>query len=542
VLPVSSGEDSPITVREVLALPVMRRGVPEVVAGEKGLDRPVRWVHSGEVPYIAAMLRGRELLLMTGIGIGHGESVQRDFVADLAERDVAGLAIELGARFRRIPRALRAEAGERGLPLVALHKEIRFVDVTEAVHREIVGRQLELMRHGDELNRRFTSLMLEGAGIPEVLKELTEEIGNPVILEKRDRGVLYHATHQMDDVAVLAGWDAFAARLPGAPQAVEQPVPAGGGGQWGRLVALGIDGPLDRRARVALERAVGLIALALHRHHAEQVVASRARGDFLASLLEGEVHGAEARQRAADMGLTREAGPLLPIAVGPSGVPPTRPPGRNERSWSLVWRDLQRELEDRHMPAIAGTRAGERELLLVVVLRDAGARAGTADQLASLLVGAAERHLGTPDGVVVSVGSVAASWASVGESLRVAVEGLAAAAHARPRPWHDATLPDLDGLLWSLRDRPELRRFAESRLEPLLEHDRRRRAKLLPTLEALCRHGGRKAETARELHIERQSLYHRLSRIEELLGVDLSDGEALLDLHLALRARSRAAS
>jgi purine catabolism regulator len=77
----------------------------------------------------------------------------------------------------------------------------------------------------------------------------------------------------------------------------------------------------------------------------------------------------------------------------------------------------------------------------------------------------------------------------------------------------------------------------ERRLGPILEHDRTRKAKLLPTLEAYCAHGGRKAETARALHLERQSLYHRLERIETLLGEKLDDEAAQLSVHLAVRAR-----
>ena len=44
------------------------------------------------------------------------------------------------------------------------------------------------------------------------------------------------------------------------------------------------------------------------------------------------------------------------------------------------------------------------------------------------------------------------------------------------------------------------------------------------------------AQAARALHLERQSLYLRLHRIEELLGVSLDDEDAVLGLHLALRA------
>ena len=60
---------------------------------------------------------------------------------------------------------------------------------------------------------------------------------------------------------------------------------------------------------------------------------------------------------------------------------------------------------------------------------------------------------------------------------------------------------------------------------------------LLETLEVYLHCGGRKTETARKLEIERQSLYHRLARIEQLLDVDLKDGDSALALHLAVMIR-----
>jgi purine catabolism regulator len=71
----------------------------------------------------------------------------------------------------------------------------------------------------------------------------------------------------------------------------------------------------------------------------------------------------------------------------------------------------------------------------------------------------------------------------------------------------------------------------------LRSHDAASRPSLLPTLEAYLAHAGRKAETARELHLNRQTLYNRLARISELLGTDLEDPHTVLALSLALRAR-----
>ncbi|MBE1534422.1 PucR family transcriptional regulator [Actinomadura algeriensis] len=59
-----------------------------------------------------------------------------------------------------------------------------------------------------------------------------------------------------------------------------------------------------------------------------------------------------------------------------------------------------------------------------------------------------------------------------------------------------------------------------------------------PGLEATARtyldHAGNVQETARTLNIHRQTLYHRLRRIEELTTLTLADGGDRLTLHLAL--------
>ncbi|MDX3070054.1 helix-turn-helix domain-containing protein, partial [Streptomyces sp. ND04-05B] len=131
----------------------------------------------------------------------------------------------------------------------------------------------------------------------------------------------------------------------------------------------------------------------------------------------------------------------------------------------------------------------------------------------------------------------AGGWGAAGAGLRHAAEAATAAQGLGERPWYDAQRLDIDLLLWRLRDHPDLASFVDRAIGPLREHDRTSRPVLQPTLEAYIAHAGRKAETARELHLNRQTLYNRLARIGELLGADLDDPQTVLALSLALRAR-----
>ncbi|MFF4586586.1 PucR family transcriptional regulator [Streptomyces sp. NPDC001388] len=132
-----------LTLREVLALDPVRAGEPELLAGAGGLDRPVRWVHSSEVYEGANFLDGGELLLTNGFGLTDaGDEVRRRYVRELAARGAAGLAVEVGRSLPRMPDEVIDEARRLGLPLLALHRVVPFVRITEAANRAIVARGL----------------------------------------------------------------------------------------------------------------------------------------------------------------------------------------------------------------------------------------------------------------------------------------------------------------------------------------------------------------------------------------------------------------
>ena len=65
-----------------------------------------------------------------------------------------------------------ARCARADIPVVAFHRPVRFIEITEAVHGAVVNAQFALLARGEEIHRRFTELILQGRGVPEILAEL----------------------------------------------------------------------------------------------------------------------------------------------------------------------------------------------------------------------------------------------------------------------------------------------------------------------------------------------------------------------------------
>lgn len=532
-----------ITVQRALELPGLRSGLPEVVAAGDRLNRTVRWVHAGEVPNIASLLKGGELLLTTGLGLGTRPADQRAFVRRLADRGIAALVVELGPRFSRLPTTIVETARAAGLPLVQLHREVPFVTVTEEIHTEIVNGHYALLQRAEEVHRRCTQALLGGGGVPQVLRILADFAGNPVFLETPDGQLLYAAATGSEPACAdpLQVWEGLRgqreAREEGPPaDTVLVDVPGGGQGTGAvraRLVLPAVSSPTLPVHRMAAERAAGILAVVLMQARQEEELAARGRGDFLTDLAEGRITAEDAPAQARVLGFKPADGPLLPVVMrlaselSPSG------------NWAVLARAVLEELSSVGVPALLGVRPVEGRVPLLLGLRSESERTAVADRVAAALRAGVERagleRAGAHPPVVV-VG-VAGGWAAASAGLRHAGETATAAQGLTDRPWYDARRLDTELLLWRLREHPDLAAFVDRAIGPLRAHDNTSRPPLLPTLETYLAHAGRKAETARELHLNRQTLYNRLARISELLGTNLDDPQTVLALSLALRAR-----
>ncbi len=484
-----------MTLAAVLALPALQHSRPELLAGDPE-SRTVRWVHSSEIYDIAALLRGGELLLTTGLGLERSTTDERRrYVRSLADKGVAGLALELSGSFSQVPADMVDEARRLGLPFVALRDVYPFVEVTEQVNSAILDLSVVRLRHADEIGRALSLVLAERGGVVALTRTLAGLVARPVVLTDASG-------------AVLAAVAEDAAEVLRAPSATA-PVTADGILLGGLAVGAGESEPDLLRA--ALDRAPEIFALEVLRDRQQPLLLGRDRRDLLARMLAGAHDPGALEAHAAASRIQGDAS-WAGLAVDASD-------GGRAAAMALV-HDMARASG---LPVLAAEVAGEVVGLVALP-------GGDADQAMARVRGA----LASGPGLASAVGPVV-PVVFAARSVRAARQALQlAAGSAGGRPRVAAELA-VERLLAAVADPVHLGDLVDEQLGPLLRAPRTET--LLRTLETYFDSGSSKAATARLLHLRRQSVHQRLARITALLGHDLDDPRRQTALRLALAAR-----
>ncbi|MXG89030.1 PucR family transcriptional regulator [Nocardioides sp. YIM 123512] len=518
----------PVTVREALALPVLSAGDPVVLSGGDGLDAELRWVHVSEVRDIGSVLAGDELVLTTGLGMASSPEAADDFVRQLVEVGAAGLVIELSAAYPSVPESALRRARAAGLPVVALNRGVRFVEVTELLHRAIAAEQLEEVRFAGEVHQRFTELSLDRAPMARLVEAAADLARGSVVLEDLSRRVLVSAARGEPVDRLLVDWERRS-RLTAYGRATERSGPEGWlctpvgiqGGAWGRLVLTRV--PDEARARLVLERTAQALELGRMIERDTTALQLRVHGGVLLDLLDDRLGPeAVAGARLHALGL-----PDSPAYVGAVARLRTEPPGDAGAAQRRVV-----ELSEQVVAALDGL-AG-----LVGVL-DAGHVGLLVTDDAALDQVARSLSAREPD-AVLAAGQPVTRVLAAATSLRSAraIAGVAATMAVGTTAHGCVRQADirLAGLLMSLREDARLQEFAEAELGRLLEHEARYGGGLVDLLRHFLAVGGNVTELARVAHRNRTSLYPALRRLEELVGHPLDDPSSRLSLGVALLA------
>ncbi|MBW8819194.1 MAG: PucR family transcriptional regulator ligand-binding domain-containing protein, partial [Streptomyces sp.] len=516
-----------LTVADVLALPVMAAGQPQIVTGVARLDRHVRWVHITELTDPASFLKGGELVLTTGMPLPEEAAGIRRYVDELADIGAAALVIELVRRYHRPPDALVNACRARSLPLITLAKDVNFLEVTQVVHALILGNQAEAMRRTQRVHEAFTALTLRGAGVEDVVRAAADMSGHTVVLENLVHQALICEPSGDTVQAALTDWEKRSRATPlvdhtsvsGPESWLVSPVEYQGE-RWARVAMLPVSaGPtfaaFGPEAVTVLDRTAMALTIAglIHPTSWERTAQRNALRDLVE---QRHRFPADADARLTALGLpTKESRFIAVLADIP-----------REGDTTQVERLLAEQLRKTGTQALVGT-LGATRIGVLLSLRTGQPWRPAVEQLS-------RTALDLMPGATVSAGGEAADLSSVARSFREATRVAEATGPGeRPPPersYHERSDIGLRRLLFAFKEDTRIQDYTERQLGRLADHDARHQTDLLNTLRHYLDAAGNKTVAARSGGLSRETIYQRLRSIERILDCDLESGEQRAEL------------
>ncbi|NHZ71518.1 MAG: hypothetical protein GWP17_00310 [Aquificales bacterium] len=539
------------TIRQALELPLFSSA--RLVAGRRGLANPIHWVHIIDIPEAHYEWKRRGVLLLTA-GFGLRDNIERQaaLIPKLVEQGFAGMVLCVGIYFDRSPQEMRQAADALGFPIIETPPDLLFIEITEAVLERIVNRQFTLLQQANQIFTQLTELVLQGADLNGLASRLADLLKRSVTIEDPAFRILAAAQHGRVDEArqrslangrtipkvaqhlLDAGIYAKLLEQMGplrvppipeldmdmerfvAPIIVDREI-------HGYIWIIAGDHPLTELDELAISHGATVAALILFKDQAVYQAEETLRGDFLERLLRGENDSGAFSEQAVQLNY-HPARPHQVLLI----YAPLKMGGDTGFLLNNVSDWLQAQ-------GILSLMAWRVEQLVVVLESDAD---DMGEQIAStlahelshpaqqLLIGVGKSYQSLED----SAGCVRRSFSEARESLHIG--------RAMGQNEGVVAFNELGLLHWLYHLPPEKRagNIYLERIHTLNAYDNRRGTKLIHTLETYLDHGGSLVETAQALFMHRNTLRHRIERIEELCSVDLRDPLHRLNLHTAVKS------
>ncbi|MFR0638875.1 PucR family transcriptional regulator [Glutamicibacter soli] len=501
-----------LTVNDVLALPVVQEADPQLLCAD-GLDAELRWVHVTESESNVDLLFGRELVLTTLRNV----TDVRGFLEQLRDAGAAGVIIEA-------PGEAELQVAGLGFPVIRLRRKVRFVAITEVIHQKLVAQQLADLQFSRSVHEIYTELSLSEADEQAIVERTAGLLDAPVVLEDVRHLVLAHANADLDDWisrSRFVGYLEHTGRSAGAENWLQTPVGAARR-RWGRLI---VPAALedDANAALVLERAGQALTIARLSGRDDRELLYQARTSMLHELQAAHGYGdKEIAVRAQSLGL--DAAPyyvplVLSLAAG------ERTPTETQLAERAALEVIEQLADTLHLGVLAGSlKPGYLAVILPVRARELvdSALQGFTRRLAE--------QLAEPVAIgVAAEGPLAACLARLDEAAHVA--HIVPHLPTRAQPYYRFADLRLRGVLSAMGADARLRAFAHTELDGLLsplDEDG------LQLLELYLAHGGNKSALAKAGYFSRPTLYARLAKLEDKLGVSLESAESRASLQVAL--------
>ena len=507
-----------------------------------GLDRHVKWSHILETAEFDALINGGELILTTGIGLQQDLPSQLKYMKRLIEKDAACICIEIGSHFKKISPEIIKLANDNNFPIILFENVVKFVDITQDLHTFIINQHHKMFFQLEQLSRNFLALSLTHNGILKILRELHEHFGENIFFMNDDAKPYYYPSKIKDLETSLRQYieesllDTTDQKTFTFEENTFALMPVRVLGQiWGHLYFQIKHSPLSEEFLfLVLDRAALAIAQILLRNRTIEERKQNLEDELVRNLLSGQEYLQDDLQTYLPPQIRNMHFRVFIIQMNSSEL------SLSEEDWEelkLQRSIMIRSLFKRHgfFPAVSAKR---NEIAIIASFKAADHLEKDPNRFSQIV----HSILKMNDNNTIDGSNCTFGVSAVYNNISYAKKGYEEACEVLKLHESQITTSNfyeklgIYKLLLPLKKSGHLESYAYEYLGPVSDYDQKHNSNLFETLSVYLECSGSKKETSERLFIVRQTLYHRLDRLETLLGKDFMEPVNRLAIETAIKA------
>jgi PucR family transcriptional regulator, purine catabolism regulatory protein len=485
--------------------------VARVVAGKTGLNRVIKWIHIMEVTDVKHLIKGNELILTTGVVLKENEKGFLQFVQQLSDLQVAGLCVELGAYVEVIPESVINLANHLEFPLIVFEKVVPFVEITQDLHTGIIHQQYDALKQLEDYSQKINKYALKVNDKVQILQYMQKYLNVNVFFEVNKGTSISIPDRKIENIKnYIAGLNTkYKART--ELNLFEQ--------VYGAVSIYSEKKEITDLDMLILDRTVVTLSqFVLRELYIEEKLESEQR-KFFEKWLEGQNSDEEMLYfiEEIDRDLT-------------------------QNGWMVMIHQLRREniktdltnykINLRQSLQKEGfyTFIVEHSQYLIFILSDLLQESTYKERMKRAMNDILHQYRFD---TLIAVGKYVDHYNDIKESYQTAQDSLQIRLKNMELSYFYDDLT-LYHMIKVLQNNEMLMHTANEKIEKLRLYDRKHNSNLIQTLNMYLQCNGLKRETAEKLYIVRQTLYHRLEKIEQIIGSDFMNYENRLCLEIML--------
>ncbi len=493
----------------------------ELISGSNGLNNIIKWVHVLEVTNAQKLLRGHELILTTGVSFKQNRLAFQQFVQGLIEANCSGLCIEYGEYIQSVPEEILALANQHEFPIIVFHEEVRFVEITQDLHTLIINHQYSMMSQLENYSQILNKETLYTQNGDQLLKILYNFLQIQIIFEVEGQEPIFYPNMAKKQREMLLEKKAS---VDTSSQFTIYPIYLFEH-NYGEITLHSENREITEFEILILDRTVTALAQVLLRN----LYVDEKKGMEDAKWLEEWLEGAHSDEDVKQFILSEWPN----FKVKESAVLVITLP-RNEKNKQLDSTYFKLYCHATFEKKGFYPFAIQKKYSLILILLNRQDENSTKERLQECIKRLEESDLLM--GQEFAVGKFVKDLTRIHESYKTALDTLYISRKVETFSYFYDELYVFH-LIYKMQKHTNLEEMIQDYLLPLIEFDERHGGELLETLEVYLQSNGSKQETAKRLFIVRQTLYHRLRKIESLIGKDFMNAENRLALEFMLLAR-----